>query len=89
MADKRLIIPAAVLEDYQLGPAQKIIYSVMLVNADEDGVCRLSSSQLGRIAGMTNVAASGNRLKLCRLGYAELVHGTNHNYRLLKHTEAL
>lgn len=85
MTDKGLCIPHAVLKDGQLGSTQKIVYAVMLANADEENVCRLSAEQIGGICGITHVAAQNSRLKLCSLGYAELICGTQRNYRLLKH----
>lgn len=84
MAGKGLYLPEEVVTDTQIGAAQKIVLAVMLANADEDGICRMSAKQIGDVCGMTYVAAQQNRLKLCQYGYAELCPNSQRNYRLLR-----
>lgn len=82
---KGLYFPRELAEDSQIGPAQKLVYAVMLKGADEDGICRMTAQQIGEACGMTKVTAQNNRWKLCHYGYAELCPDTKANYRLLKY----
>lgn len=84
MEDKGLYLASELLTDDQLGAGQKIVYGVMLTNADADGVCRMSARQIGNVCGMTHTAVQAARLKLCCLGYAELVPDTQRDYRIMK-----
>ena len=80
---KGLYIPRVVLYDTQLSSSMKLVYAAM-IEAAEDGICRLSSAEIGERSGLTAAAALANRHNLCRCGYVQLVPHTNHNYQLLK-----
>lgn len=91
--DKRmgLYIPRALIEDTQLSPPLRMVLTVMIEAADEDGVCRMSARRIGEQCGMSENAAAQDRLVLLRLGYIERVsagrlrgHGS-HNFRVLRY----
>lgn len=87
MENKGVYIPPELLADDQIGAGHKIVYAIMLANADEDGICRMSARKIGDLRGATEHAVQSCRLKLCHFGYAERLPDSDREYRLLKYLE--
>lgn len=85
MADVKdgIYIPGKILTDGQIGSTQKIVYAAMAANMDDDGICRLSARELGRMLGVTAPTAQNARLALVKRGYIRLVPNTQCNYKIL------
>ena len=85
---KGLYIPQSVLEDWNLGSTQKIIYAIMMETADKNGICRESSVKIGRRLGKGDHTICASRRTLIDLGYLENIDGMSREWRLMKHREA-
>lgn len=81
---KGIYIPGKVLEDTSLGAQQKLVLALMLAEADDDNICRLSSQEIGDRLGITKAAAAQSRQNLCRAGWMRLIPKTRSNYKILK-----
>lgn len=82
MADeqKGLFIPRKILYNPNLGNTAKLVYAVMVEGKDADNICRMSSQDIADRLLITKAAANNARLQLCRLGYVQLIPGTQKNY---------
>lgn len=70
---KSIRIPEELARDDRLSSTLKLVYAVMLNNADCEGLCCMNCKQIGEVIGMTGNAVVYSRRMLDTLGYIDIV----------------
>lgn len=81
---KGIYIPGKVLADTSLGAQQKLVLALMLAEADDDNICRLSSQEIGDRLAVTKATAALARKALCQTGWLRRMPKTVRNYKILR-----
>jgi DNA-binding MarR family transcriptional regulator len=77
---KGVCIPEEILTDSQLGSTQKLVYAVMVMNANSSGICAMNGKEIGERLGVTTSVAVRARWVLSQRGHVRKLFKTNRRY---------
>lgn len=77
---KGVYIPEEILTDSQLGSTQKLVYAVMVMNANSSGICAMNGEEIGERLGVTASVAVRARWILSQRGHVRKLFKTNRRY---------
>lgn len=80
---KGVYIPHKILTDSQIGSTHKLVYAVMAMNADHNGVCPMTGEEIADWLGISKTAAVHARWNLVKCGYVQRVPFTKHDFQVM------
>ena len=82
---KGVYIPEEILTDSQLGSTQKLVYAVMVMNANSIGICTMNGREIGERLGVSTSVAVRARWMLSQRGHVRKLFKTNrrHEYEVI------